>query len=78
MAYGTEDENRQPADYREVICIFHNLKGYDSIFPQHRLVQEERHVFGLGPVIVPGVTGYTTVVTTIHVYHWKFTFAERN
>ena len=35
----TEDQYKEP---REVICIFHNLKGYDSIFIQHQLVIEGR------------------------------------
>ena len=37
----TEDEYGDP---REVICIFHNLKGYDSMFLQHQLVKEERKI----------------------------------
>ena len=37
----TEDEYGDP---REVICIFHNLKGYDSMFLQHQLVKEGRKI----------------------------------
>ena len=29
---------------RDVICIFHNLKGYDSVFLQHQLKREGRHM----------------------------------
>ena len=36
-----EDEYGDPC---EVICIFHNLKGYDSMFLQHQLVKEERKI----------------------------------
>lgn len=42
LAYGTEEESRHFDDYQEIICIFHNLKGYDAIFLQHQLLQEGR------------------------------------
>lgn len=29
---------------RDVICIFHNLKGYDLVFLQHHLKREGRHM----------------------------------
>ncbi|PFX12657.1 putative DNA polymerase [Stylophora pistillata] len=40
LAYGPPEENHHYSDFREVIGIFHNLKGYDSVFLQEQMVKE--------------------------------------
>ncbi|PFX14055.1 hypothetical protein AWC38_SpisGene21823 [Stylophora pistillata] len=42
LAYGPPQENRNWDDFREVIGIFHNLKGYDAVFLQEQMVKENR------------------------------------
>ena len=42
LAYGPADSIRNWTDFREVIGIFHNLKGYDAVFLQEQMVKENR------------------------------------
>ena len=42
LAYGPPEENRHWDDFREVIGIFHNLKGYEAVFLQEEMVKEKR------------------------------------
>ncbi|PFX13983.1 putative DNA polymerase [Stylophora pistillata] len=42
LAYGPPEENRHWDDLREAIGIFHNLKGYDSVFLQEQMIKENR------------------------------------
>ena len=42
LAYGPPEEIRHWDDFREVIFIFHNLKGYDAVFLQEQMVKENR------------------------------------
>ena len=39
LTFLTEDRYKDP---REVICIFHNFKGYDFVFIQNQLAREGR------------------------------------
>ncbi|PFX25087.1 hypothetical protein AWC38_SpisGene10309 [Stylophora pistillata] len=42
LAYGPPEENRHWDDFREVIGIFHDLKGYDAVFLHEQMVKENR------------------------------------
>ncbi|PFX27136.1 putative DNA polymerase [Stylophora pistillata] len=42
LIYGTETQPIPKEESRDVICIFHNLKGYDSVFLQAQLLKEHR------------------------------------
>lgn len=44
LAFLTELTVNEYGEERPVICVFHNLKGYDSVFLQHQLLNEARRI----------------------------------
>ena len=44
LAFLTELTVDAYGEDRQVICIFHNLKGYDAVFLKHQLLKEDRRM----------------------------------
>ena len=84
LAFLTELTVNEYGEDRDVICIFHDLKGYGSVFLQHQLQKEGRRMedmvktgtealpFCVGPIFFKGSLCFLPVALFFFYHLWYF------